>query len=61
MGKFGSDWRRLVSHKVLESSSGDVRVEESGEVIAVTLLGKFGGDWTWLVSHKILESTSGDV
>ena len=61
LGKLGGDWAWLVSHKVLESSSGDVGVEESGEVISVTLLGKLGGDWRRLVGDKVLEGTSGDV
>jgi hypothetical protein len=43
LGKLGGEWGRLVGNKVLESSSGNVMVEESGEVVSITLLGKLGG------------------
>jgi len=54
LSELGGNGCWLVSNKVLESSSGDVGIEEGTEVIGITLLSKFDSDWSWLVSDKVL-------
>jgi hypothetical protein len=56
-----SDWCWLVSHEVLQVTSGDIGVHKLEESIGVALLGEGNGDWSWLICDQVLKIASCDV
>ena len=61
LGKGYGDWGGLISHKILEVSSGDIGIHKLEKAIGIRLLGKSNGNWCWLVSDEVLKVSSGDV
>jgi len=61
LSELGSNRCWLVSHKILQSTKGDILTEERAHDCGIALLGKLGGNRSWLISDQVLEGTKSNV